>query len=118
MTQISFAVNDDNDLYLDQYGNMVLAYDIDSTLQQCAQRLQVMQGECVLDQQLGMPNFETIWRSSSKLPQYIAAAYTQLLGISSVKAVTSFDAAIIGDSVSYQAKILTIYGEAILDGSN
>lgn len=116
MSSKTFSVDSNNDLYLTPLGNLAIAVDIESVKENCAHIMQTLLGECVLDLQYGLPNFQTIWRSGALLPQYNAAAINSLRKVDGVSGVVAFDSAIIDGSLNYQATIKTIYGEASING--
>jgi hypothetical protein len=104
------ATADTNDLYLDIYGNVAVVHDIEAVLQNCAHVMQTQLGECVLDIERGIPNFETVWTSQARLPQYEFAAIQALQSVPGVVEVLEFTSFFVGDVMKYSATIKTIYG--------
>ncbi len=112
----TFAVNSSNDLYLDDFGNIAIAVDQEALAQDCKHAARTILGEMVLQTNLGIPNFETIWNGVPNYVQYEAAVRTAILSVPGVLEVVSFTAEQINNTLRYTAVIRTIYGEATING--
>lgn len=110
----TFATNENNDLFLDDSGNLALAFDRDAVLENCAHAMQTILGECVLDLPRGLPNFEAVWNGQPNLAQYNLAARLALSEVAGVLAVLSFESAQVGDTLQYRAQIQTIFGVGVI----
>jgi len=108
------AVDSNNDLYIDGTGSIAFVEGLDCVLQNCEHAMKTMLGECVLDIERGIPNFETIWLGSPNVPQYVLAARVALEAVADVDEVTAFDTAQVGDVLTYSATIVTVYGTGII----
>ena len=64
----TFAVNSNNDLYLDDTGNMAIVYDQQAILQICKQAALTIFGEMVLQTNQGIPYFTAVWVGVPNLP--------------------------------------------------
>jgi len=116
MSVKTFAVDSNNDLFINPLGNMAISLDIQAVLENCEHAIKTMLNECVLDLQRGMPNFQTIWKSGALLPQYNTAAINTLRKVAGVVNIVSFNSALIDGSVNYQAVILTAFGTGEING--
>ena len=108
---MTFAVDTDNDLFLNGAGNIAIATGLQAVLENCAHAMKTVLGECVLDIERGIPDFQTVWYSRAKLPQFNFAAVLALRAVAGVVAVKSFNSGYVDDRLVYQATIITIYGE-------
>ena len=111
---MTFAVDTDNDLFLSSTRNIAISTGLQAVLEYCEHAMKTVLGECVLDIERGIPDFETIWSSRANLPQYIFAAVLALRAVEGVQSVKSFNAGYVGESLVYQATIITIYGEGTI----
>ncbi len=110
----TLAGNENNDLFLDETGNIAMASGLSAVLENCASAMKTQRGECVLDLPRGIPNFETVWNGSPNLAQYNLAGVLALQDVEGVVQVTAFESERVGDTLQYRATIKTIYGGATL----
>lgn len=107
-----------NDLYIGSDGNLAMAIDVEAVLQDCAHVAKTILGEMVLQTDLGIPNFETVWQGVPNLPQYEVAVRSALLSVPGVIEIVAFnfntEATI--DNLGYTAVIRTIYGQGAISG--
>lgn len=115
MTQ-TLAVNDDNDLFLNPNGDISVYTGLNATLQACEQAVKTISGEMVLDNQAGVPYFEAAFDGSPNLAIFSAGVKTAILGVDGVNQILNLDINIEGDSIVWEATILTIYGEGQING--
>lgn len=115
MTQ-SFALDNRNDLTLAPDGRLKIASGLEAVLYACQNAVQTVRGECPLDIERGLPNFETVWGGSPNLAQFEAAARSALNAVAGVVSVQSFVATFSGGAVNYTALIETEYGAEYLNG--
>lgn len=116
MTQ-TLAVNENNDLYIGQDGNIVLFSAAEAVLQACEQAAKTVMGEMIFQDQDGLPDFQTIWRGGSpNLNQYESSLRESLLSVQDVTNIESLTVSISNHILSYAAVINTIYGQIISNG--
>lgn len=118
MTQ-TFAVNQNNDMYLDQNGNIAMISGQDAVMQACQQAAQTLLGEMVLLTSDGIPYFQVVFNGVPNLQQLNASLRTAFLGVTGVTQVQSLDISQTGangQSLSYTAVIATIYGSSQISG--
>lgn len=110
MTILTFAVNAQNDIYLDSVGNLAFAYDLTAISQQCAQAAKTLLGEMVYNTTTGIPYFQVLWVGVPNIAQYTGALRRAFLAINGVLEVVSLITSQAGNVLSYTAVIRTIYG--------
>ena len=115
MTQ-TFAVNTQNDLYLDNNGNLAIVYDLTATLQACAQAAKTLLGEMVLNINQGIPYFQTVWVGVPNQQQFNAALRGAFFSVAGVVEVVSLMTQQVNNALQYTAVIRTIYGTGGLTG--
>ena len=109
MTQ-TLAVNDKNDIYIDGENNIAIAFDLEATLQACAQATKTLLNEMIYAQGQGVPYFETAYAGVSNLQQFEAATRNAILAVAGVVEIVSFILGQEGDTLSYSVVIKTVYG--------
>ena len=115
MTQ-TFAVNAQNDIYLDNNGNLAIVYDLTATLQACAQAAKTILSEMILNVTQGIPYFQTVWVGVPNQQQFNAALRGAFFGVAGVVEIVSLITAQLNDTLTYTAIIRTIYGTGGLTG--
>lgn len=113
---ISFLTDAKNDLYLDADDNIAMGRDLASVLQVCDSVAQTILGECVLDQDVGLPNFETIWNGVPNIAQWETAYRTNIMAIADVLEIVSLVVTIESGQLKYQATIRTTFGTGAANG--
>jgi len=113
----TFAVDKNNDLYLDTIGNIAIVTDIEAVLQNCMHVVRTVLGEIVLQVDQGIPDFETIWAGVPNYSQYEASVRRALLNVDGVIEVISFT--MYTDDKNgfyYTAVIRTEFGNGTING--
>jgi hypothetical protein len=110
MTILTFAVNENNDIYLDEVGNIAFAYDLEAIKQQCQQAAQTLLGEMIYNVNDGIPYFQTIWVGVPNVAQFTAALRRAFLAVGGVLEIITLITSQSNDTLSYTATIRTIYG--------
>jgi hypothetical protein len=114
---LMFAVDKNNDLYLDDKGNIALVTGLEAVKQACEHAVKAQLGEMVLQVDQGMPNFQVVWNGAPNIAQFEAALYTRLMGVSGVTNVKNLTTTVAQNALSYTVTIVTIYGEAAINGN-
>lgn len=112
----TFSTDDNNDLFISPDGNLSISTGLQSVLFACQTAAQAQLGEMVLAINKGVPNFETIWRSSGNIAQFEAYLRTTLLGVDGVREVSELVTTIGNNAVAYRATIVTVYGTGQING--
>lgn len=109
------AVNSNNDLYLDEQGNIAVNEDLMAVMQACEHAAKAQFREMVLNYDQGIANFQTIWRDAANVLQYEAYLRRALSSVQGVIEIKDLDIVVRENTVFYSATIKTIYGEAALN---
>lgn len=112
----TLAVDENNDIYIGNDGNLAIVTGIEATLQACAQAVQAQLGEMILAVDQGMPNFQTIWNGAPNVPQFEGYLRSTILGVENVLEIEDLTITPENGILSYQAQILTSFGSAVLNG--
>lgn len=113
---IKLATNSSNDIFISPSGKLSMATGIDSVLQTCEHVVKTMLGELILQPDDGMPNFELIWNGSPNVIQYKAALHDKLMNVTGVVDVLNIEIVVKNNTLEYNARISTIYGEGVISG--
>lgn len=111
------AVNDNNDLFLDENGVIVLYRDLQATLQACAHAVKAQFGEMVLAIDQGIPYLQTVWGGIRNYQLFEADIRAAILSVAGVTDIISFSLNSVGDQLNYSATINTIYGIGVITES-
>jgi len=112
----SFSINDVNDIYLDNNGNLAISTGLTALIEICKQYMQTRLGELVLNTTTGIPYFQSVFTGVPNIQQFVAAGRAALLSVEGVTQVLSFDVSMTGKTLSYVATIQTIYGQGVVNG--
>lgn len=112
----TFAVNDNNDLYIGVDGNLVINTGILAIRDACANAVKTELVEMVLQTNQGIPNFQAIFSGSQNLVQYEAALRSAINSVDGVLRVVNLSLSINDGTLNYIAVILTNSGETVLQG--
>jgi len=116
MTAQTLAVNAQNDIFIGEDGNISLIFNLQGTLQACAQATKTLLGEMIFQANQGLPNFQLIWKGVPNLQQYEAAVRATILAVDGVQEIVSFTYSLADNKLTYTATILTIYGTGVVNG--
>lgn len=111
----SFAEDENNDFYLDDFGNLAIAQDVRAVLFLCEAAAETLQSELVLNTDIGLPNFQTVWNGAPNLPQYEGILRDTFLKIEGVEEVTQIIVSLKDNILNYNAVIQTRYGSGVLN---
>lgn len=115
MTQ-TLGTNENNDIYLGPTGNLVVDNGQQAVEDACQTAAQLQLGEAVLQTQLGIPNFQTVWVGVPNIAIFEAYLRRALLGVNGVIAVTALTVSVADNVLKYTATIQSVYGELFLNG--
>lgn len=112
----TFAVDENNDIYLGPDGSLAIASNLTATLQaaQQAAQTQLAEMEYAVDQ--GLPNFEVVWNGAANISQFDAYLRRAILAVERVTGITELTISVAGNQLSYVATITTDYGPGVLNG--
>lgn len=112
----SFSINEVNDIYLDNNGNLAISTGLTALIEICKQYMQTILGELVLNVNTGIPYFQSVFTGVPNIQQFVAAGRASLLSVEGVQQVVSFDVQMNDKVLSYTATIQTIYGQGVVNG--
>jgi hypothetical protein len=85
-------------------------------LQDCAQVAKLQLGEAVLNTNLGVPYFQTVWNGVPNIQQFTSSLRSAFLSVTGVVEVVSLITSQTDNVLSYTAVIRTIYGSGGISG--
>lgn len=106
----TFAVNQNNDIFVGGDGNLAIAHDQDAVKFTCEQFARAARNEMIHKMNSGMPFFDVVFGQNANIAQYEAAFRRRMSEIREVVAVVSFTGEIQDNVLRYTADINTIYG--------
>lgn len=112
----TFAVNAANDMYVDEFGNLAIVYDLQAVLQICEHVAKTRLGEVALSVNEGIPYFQTVWNGMPNFQQFEAALRQAFFGVTGVIEVVSLGVSQTGNILNYTAVIRTVYGTGAISG--
>lgn len=115
MTQ-TFAVDANNDLFIGSDDRLGVASGLQAVLQNCEHAAKTILNEMVLAQGEGLPYFEAVWNGVPNIPVFEAAFRQRVGAVQDVEAVTTLTTQTVGEVLTYQATIRTVYGTGEING--
>lgn len=111
----SFAVDANNDLFLDASGNLAFVTGVNAVGQNCQTAVKAQRGEMILAMNKGMPTRATAWDQYNP-SQFEAAVRSIILSVDGVLSITAFAMVKQDNDLKYVASIHTIYGPTQING--
>lgn len=105
------AENSSNDMYVDASGNIATFSGIDAVVQACKAACQVQLAECVLQQGVGLPNFQLIWVGTPDYALWQSYLENTILAVDGVTGVDSIRLSVADNTLNYSALIETDFGQ-------
>jgi hypothetical protein len=106
----TLSTNDQNDIFLNVQGNIEVAQSLDGVLKACETATYAQLGE--MTQNLGIPNFQTIWVGSPNYPLFQSYLRQTLLNVQGVTDVTDLQIFPDNNTLRYRATIQSQFGSA------
>jgi hypothetical protein len=113
MSNLSFALNGNNDMYLDATGNLATVSGVDAVSQDCLCAMKGQLGEMLYQPLSGLPNLTDVWIQQN-LIKWEAAARATLATVPGVNMVKNFTYSISNGVLTYVALIQTIYSASLV----
>lgn len=113
---LSIATDENNDIYLDEFGNLAVVTGLDAVAQVCRNTVLTAYGELIYDVDVGIPYFETVFTDPPNIELFQNAVVEALQNVEGVTRVKGFEYAVNGGILSYTAEIQTIYGDMTING--
>lgn len=116
MTQ-TFAINENNDLFLGPDGNLAIVNGVVGVEQACQTASQAQLGEMVLATTSGIPNFQSVWNGSPNLAIFEAFLRNTLLAVPGVLVVVTLSTNVSDHVLKYTAQISSQFGLLEVNGA-
>lgn len=110
------AVDEKNDMYIGENGNLALNSGIDAIMQACANAVKAQLGEMILETNRGIPNFQTVWNGAPNIAQFEAFLRRTILEVEGVTNILNLTTRVNNGTLFYEVDIQTIYGSEVLNG--
>lgn len=111
----TFATSPTNDLLISGR-SMSLVSGVYAVLSVCEHAAKAILGEMVFAQEQGMPYFQTVWVGHPTTAPFEAAFRERILQIEGVTGIEELTTAQTGDTMTYSARITTVYGTGTING--
>lgn len=112
---ITFALDENNDLYMNSQNQLAMITGVQSLEQSCKTTMQVRLGELIYNVTAGMPYLESVF-ANKNFRAFEFAARNALLNLPGVQNILSFDFLQEGDILKYVAVIQTETGVITING--
>lgn len=112
----TIALNKDNDLYLDDGGNLALALESDAMSEISKNIVLTNKGELEFAILNGLPYMETIFSENGNFDIFQAEIIQALEKLDGVQRVSSFSYIVVDKVYSYSVTLITDYGTVVLNG--
>lgn len=113
---LSIATDENNDIYLDEFGNLATVTGLEAVAQICRNTVLTAYSELIYNVDGGLPYFETVFTDPPNIELFQNAVVEALQQVEGVTQIKSFDYSIFEGTLSYTAEIVTVYGDMTLNG--
>lgn len=103
-------------MQLDNGGNLSIISTVEGIAQVARQFMQTRRGEMIYDQPNGIPFDIVAFDRAPNIAQFESAARIRLRQVPGVRAVLSFEANMVGDTLDYVTVLETDEGEITVNG--
>lgn len=113
---LSLATNEQRDIYIGRDGSLATLAGAEAVGAAAQSNASALLGEMLYAADQGVPFFDVALGGSRNLAQFEAYTRRAIAQTPGVVRVESFEVSTEGDVLRYSARILTIYGEALVNG--
>jgi methionyl-tRNA synthetase len=113
---ITIATNDNNDIYLDSIGNLVLSEGKEAVAQVCRNEILTIKGELKYDTDKGIPYWDILSTGRADLDTLRFYILKTVQKIDEVQTIKSLNFETNNDEIRYTLNIETQNGEAVING--
>ncbi len=110
---LTFSVNGNNDLFLNDAGDISMSVGIEAVKYACKNAAQAQRGEMIYNLIDGVPTKSTLWSGTPNLTQFEIELRKQLEAVDGVGKIINLQCSVKNDVVSYSAIIQTTFGEVV-----
>lgn len=115
MSALTLGMDDNRDLHLDRFGNLVVKLDEDAMADLLTQRLSSLIGEFRFDKKRGLPYMDTVFAEGTEgISPLRATMISALLATEHVVSVAYLDIAVSGSELLFECGVATEYGNIVL----
>lgn len=112
-----FALNENNDIFLDETGQLKILSGIEEVEQNIITRVSTFKDEIFYDPDRGVAYRETVFASAANLVSFRRSLREQTLLVNDVTDVTVLDVRQEGDQVFYEMEVTTTFGIRTINGN-
>lgn len=112
---ITIGINDTNDIYLDNSGNISLKSDILAIQDIALNNVRTLYGEVPFNVSAGIPYFDVLFVAHPNIELFKQYVTEEIEKIDGVIEITEFETEIKDGVLHYELTILTKYGEATVN---
>lgn len=106
---LNFAI-DNNNGFLVEENQLVLLEDKEAIAVNATTSVQTLLGEEPFLQDVGMPNFETVWEGSPNIPDFERSLRDTLSQVNGISLVGNFIYSLNNNELEYSIDVLTTFG--------
>lgn len=117
MATLTIQTNDNNDLFLPDGRNLSIIEGVDALSQNIRHAHLMRKGEDLYDQSNGVDYLGTVFGSPKDIDGARQSIANAILKKEDVQGIEQLDISVEGDVLSFAARIITVYGDAINVGS-
>ncbi len=111
---LSIALDENNDIFLDNYQNLALARDIEAVKTAVSCQTKTNYGEIILDTELGIPYFTTIFTAHPDIELWKTYMRQAVLQVPKVLSIQEFKTLVEKGILHYTMVINTEYGQGVI----
>lgn len=111
----TLKTNENNDIHAIN-GRLQISTGLNAVLQTCERVVKTLIGELQFNKRKGIDYFGNIFSGSPNVLSFEASARRQIVSVSNVISVVSFESSITDNKLSYTAVIKTTFGEGRING--
>lgn len=112
----TIAINENNDIYLDASGNLVIKTDKEAVGDILVNKAQTNQGELLFNTEKGIDFFNTVFSSPAYPDLFQHQLLNEFENTEAVERIADYQADVKNGVYSYIADIQTEYGEVNING--
>jgi hypothetical protein len=116
MTFLTYATNEDNDIFVDGSNSIVLKSDENAVAQSSVQAVRAKRNEMPFASEDGIPYFETIFIGNPDIAQIDFYYIQEIQKVPNVVRVLSLTSEIKDNVYEYRAEIETVFGNTFIEG--
>lgn len=112
----TIALNENNDIYIDKVGNLVISQNKEALGQVCLTAIRTIREELPLDTNAGIPYFQILYSSKSNLDLFRFYMQKTVLNIDNVSSIKSLKFVTNENQLTYNMIVKSDFGEVAING--